>query len=183
MEGDPPLSNLTEIASTKLRKYIATISQVVSLKGTEVDRLSKTPWSWNPSAWRLLLSSRICSANEGRARNKWCGDLVVGSQTPTVKGSSFKRVRARHSTNEHQCKRNSKVLGEPSPYLPVKHFMVFKAITVVGAIPPKVKLQSLICHELEFVCFSSCTLMAVFTMAMSSSRLRACLKANMCSCC
>ena len=45
MEGDLPLSNLTEIAGTKLRKYMATISQVVSLKETEVDRLSKTPWS------------------------------------------------------------------------------------------------------------------------------------------
>ena len=40
-ECDPPLSNLTNITSTKLRKYIATIAQVLSLKETEVDWLSR----------------------------------------------------------------------------------------------------------------------------------------------
>ena len=34
---EPPLSNPTNITSTRLRKYIATISQVLSLKETEVD--------------------------------------------------------------------------------------------------------------------------------------------------
>lgn len=173
--------------STKLRQRLYWWLQQRSARGLAVvivpDPRQTFPRIVSNLSARVGEKRASCSANEGRARNKWCGDLMVGSQTPTVKGSSFKRVRARHSTNEHQCKRNSKVLEEPSPYLPVKHFMVFKAITVVGAIPPKVKLQSLICHELEFVCFSSCTLMAVFTMAMSSSRLRACLKANMCSCC
>ena len=60
--------------------------------------------------------------------------------------------------------------------------MVFMAMTVVGAIPPKLKLQSFICHEPEFVRFSKITLIAVFTMAMSSSRRRACLNAKTCSC-
>lgn len=42
MECDPPLSNPTNITSTKLRNYIATISQVlVSLKETEVDWLAR----------------------------------------------------------------------------------------------------------------------------------------------
>ena len=40
-ECDPPLSNPTNIPSTKLRKYIATISQVLSLKETEVDWLAR----------------------------------------------------------------------------------------------------------------------------------------------
>lgn len=61
--------------------------------------------------------------------------------------------------------------------------MVFKAMTVVDAMPPKLKLQSLICHEPAFRSFSSNTLMPVFTMAISSSRLRACLKAKTYSCC
>ena len=69
------------------------------------------------------------------------------------------------------------------PYLLVRPWMVFKAITVVGAMPPKLKLQSLICHEPAFRSFSSNTLMPVFTMAISSSRLRACLKAKTYSCC
>ena len=69
-----------------------------------------------------------------------------------------------------------------SAYLPVSPLMVFMAMTVVGAMPPKLKLQSLICHELEFTCFSNNTLIAVFTMAISSSRRRACLKAKTCSC-
>ena len=56
--------------------------------------------------------------------------------------------------------------------------MVFMAMTVVGAMPPKLKLQSFICHERGNVGFSSNTLMAVFTMAMSSSRRRACLNAK-----
>lgn len=41
MDCDPPLSNPTNIGSTKLRKYIATISQVLSLKETEVDWLAR----------------------------------------------------------------------------------------------------------------------------------------------
>lgn len=69
------------------------------------------------------------------------------------------------------------------PYLLVRPWMVFKAMTVVGAMPPKLKLQSLICHEPAFRSFSSSTLMPVFTMAISSSRLRACLKAKTYSCC
>ena len=40
-ECEPPLSNPTNITSTKLRKYIATISQVLSLKETEVDWLAR----------------------------------------------------------------------------------------------------------------------------------------------
>ena len=63
------------------------------------------------------------------------------------------------------------------PYRPVRPLMVFIAITVVGAIPPKLKLQSLICHEEELPCFSNSTLIPVLTIAMSSSRRRACLKA------
>ena len=63
------------------------------------------------------------------------------------------------------------------PYRPVRPFMVFIAITVVGAIPPKLKLQSLIFHEEELSCFSNSTLIPVLTMAMSFSRRRACLKA------
>ena len=63
------------------------------------------------------------------------------------------------------------------PYRPVRPLMVFRAITVVGAIPPKLKLQSLICHEEELPCFSNSTLIPVLTIAMSSSRRRACLKA------
>ena len=63
------------------------------------------------------------------------------------------------------------------PYLPVRPLMVFIAITVVGAIPPKLKVQSLICHEEELPCFSNSTLIPVLTIAMSSSRRRACLKA------
>ena len=70
----------------------------------------------------------------------------------------------------------------PSPYLPVRPLMVFMAMTVEEAMPPKLKLQSLIRHELEFTCFSNNTLIAVFTMAMSSSRRRACLKAKTYSC-
>ena len=70
----------------------------------------------------------------------------------------------------------------PSPYLPVSPLMVFIAMTVVGARPPKLKLQSLMCQELELLCFSNNTLMAVFTMAISSSRRRACLKENTYSC-
>ena len=72
--------------------------------------------------------------------------------------------------------------GLQSSYLPVSPLMVFMAMTVVGAMPPKLKLQSFIFHELEFVCFSKSTRMPVFTMAMSSSRRRACLKANTYSC-
>lgn len=37
----PPLSNPTNITSTRMRKYIATISQVLSLKETEVDWLAR----------------------------------------------------------------------------------------------------------------------------------------------
>lgn len=40
-ECESPLSNTTNITSTKLRKYIATISQVLSLKETEVDWLAR----------------------------------------------------------------------------------------------------------------------------------------------
>lgn len=40
-ECDPPLTNLANITSTKLKKYIATISQVLSLKETEVDWLAR----------------------------------------------------------------------------------------------------------------------------------------------
>ena len=40
-ECNPPLSNPTNVTSTKLRKYIATISQVLSLKETEVDWLAR----------------------------------------------------------------------------------------------------------------------------------------------
>jgi len=40
-ECEPPLSNPTNITSTKLRKYIATISQILSLKETEVDWLAR----------------------------------------------------------------------------------------------------------------------------------------------
>ena len=70
----------------------------------------------------------------------------------------------------------------PSPYLPVSPLMVFMAMTVEEAMPPKLKLQSLIRRELEFTCFSNNTLIAVFTTAMSSSRRRACLKAKTYSC-
>lgn len=63
-------------------------------------------------------------------------------------------------------------------YLPIRLFMVFTAMTVVRAMPPKLKLQSLICHELHFVCFPSNTLIAAFTIAMSCSRRRACLMAK-----
>ena len=38
---EPPLSNPANVTSTKLRKYIATISQVLSLKETEVDWLAR----------------------------------------------------------------------------------------------------------------------------------------------
>lgn len=38
---EPPLSNPTNITSTRMRKYIATISQVLSLKETEVDWLAR----------------------------------------------------------------------------------------------------------------------------------------------
>ena len=38
---EPPLSNPVNVTSTKLRKYIATISQVLSLKETEVDWLAR----------------------------------------------------------------------------------------------------------------------------------------------
>ena len=69
-------------------------------------------------------------------------------------------------------------MGLQSSYRPVSPLMVFLAMTVEGAMPPKLKLQSFICHELEFVRFSNITLMAVFTMAMSSSRRRACLNAK-----
>ena len=41
IDCDPPLSNPTNITSTKLRKYIATISQVLSLKNTELDWLAR----------------------------------------------------------------------------------------------------------------------------------------------
>lgn len=41
IECDPPLSNPTNITSTKLRKYIATFSQVLSLKESEVDWLAR----------------------------------------------------------------------------------------------------------------------------------------------
>lgn len=41
MEGDPPLSNPTNIGSTKLRECIATISQVPSLNEKEVDWLAR----------------------------------------------------------------------------------------------------------------------------------------------
>ena len=40
-ECESPLSNTTNITSTKLRKYITTISQVLSLKETEVDWLAR----------------------------------------------------------------------------------------------------------------------------------------------
>ena len=69
-------------------------------------------------------------------------------------------------------------MGLRSSYRPVSPLMVFMAMTVVGPMPPKLKLQSFICQKLEFVGFSNITLMAVVTIAMSSSRLRACLKAN-----
>ena len=69
-------------------------------------------------------------------------------------------------------------MGLRSSYRPVSPLMVFMAMTVVGAIPPKLKLQSWIFHELEFVGFSSNTRMPVFTIAISSSRRRACLKAK-----
>ena len=38
---EPPLSNPENITSTRLRKYIATISQVLSLQETEVDWLAR----------------------------------------------------------------------------------------------------------------------------------------------
>lgn len=41
IEGDPPLSNPTNIGSTKLRECIATISQVPFLNETEVDWLAR----------------------------------------------------------------------------------------------------------------------------------------------
>ena len=40
-ECEPPLSNTNDVTSTKLRKYIATIWQVLSLKETEVDWLAR----------------------------------------------------------------------------------------------------------------------------------------------
>ena len=40
-ECEPPLSNPQYVTSTKLRKYIATISQVLALKETEVDWLAR----------------------------------------------------------------------------------------------------------------------------------------------
>ena len=40
-ECQPPLSNPEYVTSTKLRKYIATISQVLALKETEVDWLAR----------------------------------------------------------------------------------------------------------------------------------------------
>ena len=40
-ECQPPLSNPEYVTSTKLRKYIATISQVLVLKETEVDWLAQ----------------------------------------------------------------------------------------------------------------------------------------------
>ncbi len=40
-ECEPPLSNPEHVTGTKLRKYIATISQVLALKETEVDWLAR----------------------------------------------------------------------------------------------------------------------------------------------
>ena len=40
-ECEPPLSDPTNITSTKLRKYIATISHILSLKETEIDWLAR----------------------------------------------------------------------------------------------------------------------------------------------
>ena len=40
-ECEPPLANPDSITSTKLRKYIATVSQILSLKETEVDWLAR----------------------------------------------------------------------------------------------------------------------------------------------
>ena len=68
-------------------------------------------------------------------------------------------------------------------YLPMRALMVSTAITVVGAMPPKLKVQSLIFHELLHRSLSNNTLMQVLTMAISPSRLRDCLKANTYSCC
>ena len=41
LECEPPLANPDNITSTKLRKYIATVSQILSLKETEVDWLAR----------------------------------------------------------------------------------------------------------------------------------------------
>lgn len=41
IQCEPPLSNPSSITSTKLRKYVATISQVLSLSETEVDWLAR----------------------------------------------------------------------------------------------------------------------------------------------
>ena len=68
-------------------------------------------------------------------------------------------------------------------YLPMRAFMVSTAITVVGAMPPKLKVQSLIFHKPLHRSLSNNTLMQVLTMAKSLSHLRDCLKANTYSCC
>ena len=68
-------------------------------------------------------------------------------------------------------------------YLPMRALMVSTAITVVGATPPNVKVQSLIFHKPLHRSLSNNTLMQVLTMAISLSCLRDCLKANTYSCC
>ena len=99
----------------------------------------------------------------------------------SVSQSVSQPVRSPVHQSIRQLVRPSVNWSVPS-HLPLSPLIVFMAMTVVGAMPPKLKLQSFIFHELEFVCFSKSTRMPVFTMAMSSSRRRACLKANTYSC-
>ena len=60
LECETPLANPDNITSTKLRKYIATVSQILSLKETEVDWLARPCYPCSP--W-LLLVTRVNNQN------------------------------------------------------------------------------------------------------------------------
>ena len=82
-ECDPPLSNPKGVTSTKLRKYIATISQVLALNEIEVDwlarhlghdiRVHRDFYRLQHSTIELAKVSKILLAVDTGKAHKWAG--------------------------------------------------------------------------------------------------------------
>ena len=85
-ECDPPLSNPSAITSTKMRKYIATISQVLSLKETEVDwlarhlghdiRVHRDFYRLHHSTIEIAKVSKLLLAVDKGETSKWAGKTL-----------------------------------------------------------------------------------------------------------
>ena len=81
LECDPPLSNPDVVTSTKLRKYIATISQVLSLNwlarhlGHDV-RVHREFYRIHESTIEIAKVSKLLLAVDGGKISKWAGKCL-----------------------------------------------------------------------------------------------------------